>query len=106
MNNTANNAANNAMSTDSISQQVENLSSQMGINKADVLAFAQSIANSLNNDGISAEKFQQHANDLMPAYAAFAVKKQRAFFETYQTNDQARAAFQMKVLGDIKIQLA
>ena len=85
-----------------IHHQAAKLAEGTEINPADILSFAQSIANSLVKDGVKSEQFKKHSSDLLPAYADAAVKKFNSFHTIYLTNQEARKAFQYKVLQEIK----
>lgn len=78
------------------------LAQSMGVHPADVLMFAQSVANSIEQDGIadfftSADVAAQ--GETAVVYAQHACKKFASFQTTYMVNSQAREAFQLSVMG-------
>ena len=80
------------------SQQVLKLAQSMNVSPADVLMFAQSVANSIQKDKA------ENALTAMPvetiqAYAIDANKKFQSFQTRYMTNPQARKNFQQSVLA-------
>lgn len=80
----------------------QDLAKSMNVSVTDVMALAQSVANSMIKDGLSAE----HANtDTVTAYIPHAVKKFEQFQSKYLTNPEARTAFCVSTFNDIKASL-
>lgn len=82
------------------SQDVINLAASMGVHPADVLMFAQSVANSLKQDNmidvfIGAD--ENTRTELSLAYTQHATKKFQSFTNTYLVNEVARSYFQSSV---------
>jgi hypothetical protein len=71
----------------------------MNVAEADVMGLVNSVVNSMQEDGVKAEKVSV---ELTEAYVIHANKKMRSFSTTYMTNQEARKAFQFKVLSDIQ----
>jgi hypothetical protein len=77
------------------SQEILDLAQSMNVSPADVLMFAQSVANSIKKDNMQDSKNVE----AVMAYAQHAVTKHRNFSNTYFSNPNAAKAFQMSVLG-------
>lgn len=79
---------------------VQDLARSMNVSESDVMALAQSVANSMINDGLSAD----HANnaEVVEAYVIHANKKMQSFVNKYLTNDDAKKGLQLSVLSDLK----
>lgn len=84
-----------------IQQQAQELAQAMGVSAHDVLAMAQSMANSIKQDK-AADAFLAAGDDdrraFTEAYASHAVKKLESFHSVYMSRPEAREVFQRKVL--------
>lgn len=79
-------------------KEILDLAESMNVSPADVLMFAQSIANSIQKD--KAEKaLEAMPVETVQAYAIDANKKFQSFQTAYMTNQQARQNFQQSVLA-------
>ncbi len=82
------------------SQDVINLAASMGVHPADVLMFAQSVANSISQDNMVdsfIDSDESTRTELSLAYAQHATKKFQSFTNTYLVNEVARSYFQSAV---------
>lgn len=77
------------------SQDILDLAQSMSVSPADVLMFAQSVANSMQQDKVHESKDVE----TVLVYAQHAVRKHRDFSNRYFSNPNAAKAFQMSVLG-------
>jgi hypothetical protein len=77
------------------SQDILDLAQSMGVSPADVLMFAQSVANSMQQDKMQDSKDVE----TVLAYAQHSVRKYRDFSNRYFSNPNAAKAFQMSVFG-------
>jgi 2-polyprenyl-6-methoxyphenol hydroxylase-like FAD-dependent oxidoreductase len=74
------------------------LAQSMNVSVSDVMALAQSVANSIELDNV---KPDQVSTELVEAYVPHAVKKFNSFHSTYLTNPEARLTFQSNILADL-----
>lgn len=79
--------------------EIAALAESMNVSRADLMCLAQSVANSMAQDGVKSEMLTV---ELTEAYVPVAVKKFEQFAATYQTNPEAREAFAMSVLGGLQ----
>ncbi len=77
--------------------QAADLAKSMNVSEADLMCFARSVANSIEQDK-AADGFvactEQEQVEIAQAYAAHAVKKVESFTAAYLTNPEAKKAFQ------------
>ena len=78
----------------------QDLAKSMSVSESDVISLAQSVANSMIKDGLSAD----HANnsEVIEAYVIHANKKMQSFVNKYLSNDDAKKGFQLSILNDLK----
>lgn len=87
-------------------KQEENkaLADSMNVSVADVMGMAQSVANSIEQDG-AVDALSKASNEdstkMIQAYVVHAVKKVDRFTTTYLTNPEARETFQKRVYNDL-----
>lgn len=85
--------------------EIKNFADEMGVSVTDLMSFAQSVANSIEQDK-AVDAFinasDEDSTKMTQAYAAHAVKKSDQFTTKYLTNPEARSTFQTKVFNDLK----
>ena len=84
------------------SQDILDLATSMNVHPADVLMFAQSVANSIKQDSMVNTFIDSDENtrtELSLAYAQHATKKFQSFTNTYLVNETARGLFQSAVFA-------
>ena len=82
----------------------QNLADQMGVSLNDLMSFAQSIANSIEQHGADGHFIELSEPDqikITEAYAVHAVKKMNKFVGIYTTNPEARDAFITNIYGQL-----
>ena len=86
-------------------QRIKDLAEEMNVSEADVLMFAQSMANGIERDK-AARAFMdgntQTQAELVNAYAADSVKKIISFHSKILTNPEANKVFCLSVYNKIK----
>jgi hypothetical protein len=86
-------------------KRIQDLAKEMGVSEADVLMFAQSIANGLERDGVDQiylDTTDSIRTDLLEGYAADSVIKFNNFQAKLMTNKEAKETFCLDVLNKIK----
>lgn len=84
---------------------IKELAESMNVSEADVLMFAQSIANGIEKDGIDRIYLEATENskiDLVEGYAASSVVKFNNFQATLMTNKEAKDLFVLDVFNKLK----
>lgn len=83
-----------------LDSQIQKLAKEMNVSPADVVCFAQSVANSMLNDKLT----QEHAKKvgLVTAYASHAIRKFQQFQLKVLTNPDAKKALMQKIYTDVR----
>jgi len=83
-----------------INELVQSLSRDMGVSEADLICFAQSVANSMKKDKLT----QKHAEQvgIVTAYASHAIRKFQQFQTKILTSEEAKKAFMEKIYADVR----
>lgn len=85
-------------------EDIKALADSMGVSVADLMCMAQSVANSIEQDGAVdalSQASDEDSTKMVQAYAVHAVKKIDQFTTTYLTNPEAREMFQARVYNDL-----